>query len=162
MLDWITIHQTLSTKMRDAGLKYGAAMSHWIDDYYGEEVKATHKGVRQGVMKHIMPLLDEYIVMSHNTSPTNAANRLLDATNTFFIGELHYANTLPLATRPRIRAALETHAGVGATVSYGDHATKNSRAAVLADIEIIKGILGGHASFGVIDIHDWVGWRDLR
>lgn len=154
MRDWIKMHTDLSIRLRGVGLKYGAAMPSWTDDYYGQEVSATYNGARKGVMKHIMPLLDDYVVMSYNTNTTNAVNRV--------IGELKYADTLPLAQRPRVHAAVETHRGPGATVSYGDHATKNSRTAVLADIEILRSLLQVYSSFGGIDIHDWVGWRDIR
>jgi hypothetical protein len=151
MRDWITMHDTLSDKMHAAGLKYGASMVSWVDDYYGEEVTATYNGVDKGVMKHIMPLIDDYVVMSYNTDPANAANRLK--------GELQFADTL--TNGPRVYAAVETHTGVGSTISYGDSPTKDSKAAVLNDIKIIDEQLSVSKSFAGVSIHDWVGWELL-
>lgn len=151
MLDWVTIHEALSKKLRGAGLKFGAAFTSWMDDYEGEPVTVVHGGSRKNVINVMMPLVDDYLIMSYNVDPNNAANRV--------IGELKYADTL--ANPPKVYAAVETHKGVGATISYGDHATKATKAAVIKDIDVLYGTLGQYKSFGGVAIHDWEGWRDL-
>jgi hypothetical protein len=152
MQDWIAMHETLSRKMRAARLKYAATMVSWADDYHGEEIRASYKGVTQGVMKHIMPLVDDYVVMSYNTDPRNAAHRVE--------GEAVYADEL--AGIQRVFAAVETHRGVGATISYGDTRGKDSPIAVLKDIEAIENLLRSHDSFAGVAIHDWSGWKQLE
>ena len=152
MKDWLTIQSTLNSKMDAAHLLFGASMPSWTDDYYGEEVQVTWSGVRQGVMKHMMNLVDDYVVMSYNTNPANAANRV--------VGEVTWADQL--ASHPRVFAAVETHAGVGVGVSYGDDPAKNSKFAVLADMDAIADDLSQHSSFAGVSIHDWVGWHGLQ
>jgi hypothetical protein len=154
MRDWLTIHSVIKNVTSDNGLRFGASMPGWTDNYYGEEIACTFNGVRRGVMKHMMDIVDEYAVMSYNTNPVNAANRV--------IGELEYADTLAPDRRPRVFAGVETHQNVGATISYGDHATKNSKSAVLIDIEEIDSLLGKYKSYEGTNIHDWVGWRALK
>ena len=151
MRDWLEIYSTMKTTLQQSGLEFGAAMPSWVDDYFGEEVQVTFNGTRQGVMKHMMAILDEYVVMSYNTNPSNAAFRLN--------GELLYADSL--SVRPRIYAAMETHSGPGPTVSYGDHPEKGTKTIVLQDLGIIDSILSSHASFKGVCIHDWVGWTAL-
>lgn len=153
MRDWLQIHATIKGKLKTAGYKFSAAMPSWTDEYYGEEVKVTFNGIKQGVMKHQMGILDEYVVMSYNTNPTNAANRIL--------GEATYADTLPLTSRPKVYGGLETNVGVGSGISYGDTAGKNTRTVVVQDMTTIGNTLKSHPSFCGMSIHDWDGWRDL-
>jgi len=152
--DWLQIHAKLKSMTLANGLKLGAAMPSWTDDYYGQEVSVTYNNIRQGVMKHMMGILDEYAIMSYNVDPNNAANRVR--------GELQYADTLPVDRRPRVFAGVETHKGVGGSISYGDSATKNSRTAVLSDIATLNSLLKSYSSFGGVNIHDWEGWKGLR
>lgn len=150
MEDWLTIHKTIHDKLAVAGLRMAAAMPSWTENYYGAPVMATFNGVRNSVGKQMMNYVDEYIVMTYNTNPQNAASRAQ--------AQAQYASTLPAGARPRVSAAVETHKGPGATVSYGDNSTKNSRQAVLADMAIIQSILGVNAAFSGVNIHDWEGW----
>ena len=153
MRDWLQIQSVVKQKMRAAGLRMGSAMPSWTSDYYGEEIRVTYNGVRQGVMKFMMGIVDDYIVMSYNTNPNNAAGRVL--------AQATYADTIPLSIRPRVYGGVETNKGVGSGISYGDTAGKNTKTAVLADIRIIESILKKHPSFCGIDIHDWNGWLYL-
>ncbi|MEO7162563.1 MAG: hypothetical protein ABI041_06565, partial [Bdellovibrionia bacterium] len=147
MRDWLLIAQSLRQKMNEAGLRLGAAMPSWTDDYYDEEILVSFNGIRQGLMKHMMQILNDYVVMSYNTNPRNAANRLK--------GELAYADTLPVSNRPRVFGGLETHPGSGMNVSYADTAGKNNRTTVIQDIQTIQEILGEHDSFCGINLSDW-------
>lgn len=152
--DWLTIEETLKDKMQTAGLLLGAAMPSWTDEYYGENVSVTYKGIHQGVMEAMMGIVDEYVIMSYNTSPRYVADRIR--------GELTYADTIPLATRPKVYGAIETHAGVGNTVSYADTPNKTSRARALRDALSITYLSKQHASFCGIALHDWLGWQSLN
>jgi hypothetical protein len=152
--DWLIIEETLKDKLQSVGLLSGAAMPSWTDEYYGENVSVTYKGVRQGVMEAMMGIVDEYVIMSYNTSPRYVADRIK--------GELSYADTLPLLSRPKVYGAIETHAGVGNTVSYADTPLKMSRARALRDALSITYLSKQHASFCGIALHDWVGWQSLN
>lgn len=104
-------------------------------------------------MKYMMPLLDEYVVMSYNTHPDNAAGRV-DA-------QAAYASTLPGASRPRVYASMEVSVGVGENVSYGDTAGKNSKGAVMRDMRDIVGMLSQHEAFKGVALHHWDSWQVL-
>jgi hypothetical protein len=154
MRSWITIHQTARDMLHAQGLHFGAAMPFWTQMYCGEAVRvcfpgSTHK--RQGVMKYMMPLVDEYVVMSYNTSPSNAASRVAV--------QAAYASTLPAASRPRVFGSMEVSAGVGVNVSYGDTPGKNSKAAVMQDMAIMTEALRQHSAFKGIAFHHWSSWQ---
>jgi hypothetical protein len=151
--DWVDLHAVLSRMLRAAGLRYGAALPSWVDDYWGEPVHLVVGNQRVLVMSRLMPLIDEYVIMSYNTDPQNAVNRVT--------GELAYADRLDANRRLVILASIETHQGVGMAISYGDDPVKGNRTAALADIQTITHRLSGYTSFGGMAIHDWVGWRDL-
>jgi len=153
MRDWLTIHKTAHDKLAAAGLKMAASMPSWTENYYGAPISVTYNNVRQSVGMHMMNYLNEYIVMSYNTDPSDAANRVL--------AQAQYASTLPEATRPHISASMETHAGAAVNVSYGDTVGKQSRATVLNDMDAIKTILGKYPAFSGVSLHDWVGWKSL-
>ena len=102
-------------------------------------------------MKYMMPLLDEYVVMSYNTSPSNAASRVAV--------QAAYASTLPAASRPRVYGSMEVSTGVGANVSYGDTAGKNSKAVVMQDMAAMTEALRQHSAFQGIAFHHWSSWQ---
>ncbi|KAI7280713.1 hypothetical protein KC345_g4589 [Hortaea werneckii] len=156
MRDWLTIHQTASGLLHRQNLQFSAAMPFWTETYYGSPVQVnfpSNTDPRQSVMKHMMPLLDEYIVMSYNTDPANAANRVE--------AQATYASTLPVEKQPRVYAAMEVSPNVGETISYGDTAGKNSKAVVLRDRARIEELLGRHGAFAGVAIHYWTTWRDM-
>jgi hypothetical protein len=157
MRSWLSIHQTASQILHAQDLRFGAAMPFWTESYHGGgEVQVSFPDAnctRQSVMKYMMPLLDEYIVMSYNTSPDNAAGRV-DA-------QAAYASTLPAASRPHVYASMEVTVGVGENVSYGDTAGKNSKAVVMQDMESIVGMLGNHSAFKGVALHHWDSWQAM-
>jgi hypothetical protein len=154
MRSWITIHHTARDMLHAQSLHFGAAMPFWTECYCDEEVKvnfprSTNK--RHGVMKYIMSLVDEYVVMSYNTSPSNAASRVAV--------QAAYASTLPVAVRPRVYGSMEVSASVGVNVSYGDTPGKNSKAAVMRDMVIMTETLSQHSAFKGIAFHHWSSWQ---
>jgi hypothetical protein len=154
MRSWLTIHQTASELLHSQNLHFGAAMPFWTESYFGGEVQVNHPDsgcIRQSVMKHMMPLLDEYVVMSYNTSPDNAAARVA--------AQAAYASTLPAASRPRVYASIEVAVGVGENVSYGDTAGKNSKSVVMRDMESIIATLKPHSAFKGVALHHWSSWQ---
>jgi len=156
MSDWVAIYATLRSMTLPAGLKFGAAFPSWVDDYYGEPVTVPTAGGRKPLLHVMIGLVDDYVVMSYNVNPGNAANRVL--------GELAYASSLktPRNMRgPMVHAAVETHTGAGPTVSYGDHPVKNTKAAVVSDLDLLHQHLSGYTAFAGVAIHDWEGWRSL-
>ena len=66
---------------------------------------------------------------------------------------------MPASGRPRVWAGVETRAGEGAAVSYGDAGSNKS--GVLLDMNAVSAGLSGFDSFGGINIHDWASWIAL-
>lgn len=151
MQDFVAFFDTAHTKLKAAGLRTAGAMVFWLDDYNGQAVQATYAGVRQPVSQHLMRYIDDYVMMTYNTDPANAANRARLA--------LAYASSLPANVRPRVSASMETHTlGSPNTVSYADVPSKNSRAVVLQDRQTIHALLASYAAFAGVSLHDYVGW----
>lgn len=162
MADWVGIHRELYNRCVAGGLKYGAALPSWPDDYLGEPVEATYDWgdglgpVRRPVYEHIMRTgIHEYVVMTYNTNPANAAGRVLTVAGSSVPGELNYADTL--GGKVTVFTSVETHFPVDQVdpVSYGDSTTKNNKTAVLNDINTQISILSSHPAFGGVMIHDW-------
>ena len=155
MRSWLTIHQTAQSMLHTKGLRFSAAMPFWTDSYYGGQVNVTFapSNVRQCVSRYMMQFVDDYIIMSYNTDPANAASRVQS--------QAKYASTLPESSRPRIYGGVETVAGAGATVSYADTAGKQSKAVVLADIQTITKTLSTFSAFHGMNLHAWEGWHAL-
>jgi hypothetical protein len=150
MRSWLTIHQTAQQLLHAHGLRFGAAMPFWTESYYGGEVQVsfpTSANTHQGVMKYMMTLLDDYVIMSYNTNPSNAASRVA--------AQAAYASTLPAASQPRVYGSMELTAGVGANISYADTPGKNSKAVVMADMKTIIGILSQYPAFKGMAIEQW-------
>ncbi|KAH8657735.1 hypothetical protein BX600DRAFT_468064 [Xylariales sp. PMI_506] len=153
---WLVMHQEARRLLHAEGLRFGVAMPFWTEDYYGAEVQVSFPGdadIRQGVMKYMMTLVDDYVVMSFNTDPLNAAARVQM--------QASYASKLPAAWQPRVYGSVETTAGVGTNVSYGDTPGKNARKVVLEDLERITGILRRCPAFKGMAIEQWSGWEVL-
>lgn len=154
MRSWLHIHQAARDRLRSRGLCFGAAMPFWMHSYCNEEVRVSFPedtNARQGVMKYMMPLVDEYVVMSYDTVPSYAAGRVAV--------QAAYASTLPAALRPRVFGSMEVGAGVGTNVSYADTAGKNSKAVVMRDMEAMVHTLRQHSAFKGIAFHHWSSWQ---
>jgi hypothetical protein len=154
MIDWLDITETAYQMCHANDLKYGQATPSWVDDYYGEPVSCTYKGIQDDVMHHLVKYLDVYIIMSYNTNPNNVLNRIN--------GELTYISSLPEVSRPLLFAAGETHCNVGANISYCDTPDKDSKDVFLSDLEIIEHTATGFSAYTGFAIHDWKGWKDLE
>ncbi len=154
MRNWLEMSENTYNICHANNLLFGMSMVNWVDDYYGEPVQCTYNSVTMGVMEHMMNYVDDYLIMSYNTTTNGIRNRML--------GELTYANTLPAASRPKIWGGVETHDIGNGVVSYYNHASKNTKAAVINDIGIVEGMISGNVSYYGMNIHDWIfGWRDL-
>ncbi|KAI9881936.1 MAG: hypothetical protein M1823_006352 [Watsoniomyces obsoletus] len=153
MRDWLEIHNACRNKLQPAGLKFSAAMPFWTEDYLGAPVMVTYQGRRETVGTHMMRIVHDYVIMSYNTDPDNAAARVAK--------QARMASALPFERRPRVSGAVETHLGVERNVSYADTPGKNSRRVVLDDMGRIATLLNGHPAFGGVSVHDWEGWRLL-
>ena len=148
--DWIGIQSQCTVMLRKAGLKSGAALPTWLEDYYGEPLTVTVAGKNQTVMEHMFNYIDEYCIMSYQTDLTKVSQRI--------INEIRYANNIP---DKKVFAGVETVTGRGGAVTYGDNAAKKYKSAVIKDIEIMEGMFKGNPSFGGVNIHDWQGWMAL-
>jgi hypothetical protein len=155
MHKWINILTRTGNLIHSFGLEYGVAMPFWLHDYEGQPITVYWSGGDTGVMDLIMPMVDEYVVMSYNTDPANAASRVLE--------QAKYATRQVSDGRkmPRVMGSVETARGVGRNVSYGDTPGKASKQIVLEDILAIEQPLRQHAAFGGMAIHHWAAWDAL-
>ncbi|KAK5129730.1 hypothetical protein LTR08_002941 [Meristemomyces frigidus] len=140
---WVDGLSWASQLVRGHNMQFGAALPFWLHDYEGQPltIPSTPSGGRECVMELLMPLLDEYVVMSYNTDPANAASRVVQ--------QAIYASRQMRAGRkmPRVLGAVEVGKGVGRGVSYSDTLGKASKAVVLDDIGAIERILSGYEAF---------------
>ncbi len=153
LANWLDIQQTVYALLKSNHLKTGAAMVSFTGDYYGEPLMIDYNGVHANVGHLMMGYTDDYVVMSYNTDPANAAARVAE--------QAAFASKLPPDIRPEILAAMEVDKGVEAKVSYGDTLGKNSKTAVLADRDAIAATLGAYPAFAGISLHAWSGWKAL-
>jgi hypothetical protein len=154
MQDFVGFFATANAKLKAAGLRTAGAMVFWLDDYNGEPIRVDYAGVRKPVSQHLMRYIDDYVMMTYNVDPTNAANRARLA--------LSYASSLPASSRPRVSASMETHTlGGPNTVSYADAPGKNSKAVVLQDRQTINTLLASYAAFAGVSLHDLEGWSAM-
>lgn len=156
MRSWIATYQTASELLHAQNLHFGAAMPFWTESYYGAEVQVSFPRVdspRQSVMRYMMPLLDEYVVMSYNTDPANAAGRVA--------AQAAHASTLPAVSRPHVYASMEVSVGVGANVSYADTPGKNSKGVVIQDMKTIITTLSQHPAFKGVALEHWSSWQTM-
>jgi hypothetical protein len=160
MVDWVRFFETAHTKLKAAGLRTGGTMVFWVDSYVGEPVRVTYpnnKGApdRRPVSQHLMRFIDDYVIMTYNVNPANAASRAASA--------LAYASSLSAPNnRPRISASMETHTlGEPNTVSYADVPAKNFKSVVLQDRATIRTTLSFYSAFGGMSLHDYVGWKAM-
>lgn len=153
LLDWLQIQTTVYNTMKSNGLRTGAAMVFFTENHYGEPLKVTYNGVRASIGHLMMGVTDDYVVMSYNTDPANAAARVA--------AQADFASKLPADVRPRIIAAMETNPGIGATISYGDTPGKQSKAAVMTDLATMSRQLDTYPAFAGVSLHAWRGWIAL-
>ncbi|KAK4987226.1 hypothetical protein LTR50_004738 [Elasticomyces elasticus] len=156
MRNWLNIHETARNTLHAASLRFGAAMPFWTSTYYGEEVRVSYPdstSLRQCVMKYMMHYVDEYVIMSYNTDPVNAAGRVET--------QAAYASTLPVGSMPNVFAAVEVTTGVGIYISYGDTPGKASKQVVAADMRNITAALTKYPAFAGVGLHMWQAWQAL-
>lgn len=156
MRSWLSMHAKAGSLLHGAGLKFGVAMPSWTSDYYGAPIEVSYPtsgSAPRSVTEHMMALVDEYVIMTYNVDPKNAANRALL--------QLQYASTLPATQRPKVYASVEVTPGVGENVSYADTPGKDSRATVLKDMATLTSILSPYPAFGGLAIEQWSGWDTL-
>ncbi len=154
LIDWLDIQHGAYDRLKAHGLQAAAAMLSSTESYYGEPMTVTYQGVTDSLGHLMMNYTDDYIVLTYNTDPANAAGRA--------VAQATYASGLPLAHRPRVFAAIETDTGNGATISYGDTPGKQSQTAVLDDIATIENTLRAQPAFVGVGIHSWEGWQGLE
>jgi len=151
--NWVDIQQTVYALLQDAHLRTSAAMVSYTGDYYGEPLMIDYNGVSANVGHLMMGFTDDYVVMTYNTDPANAAGRAKE--------QVAFASELPADVRPRVLASMEVDRGIQAKVSYGDTPGKASKAVVLKDRQTIEDALSSYPAFAGVSIHDWAGWEAL-
>ncbi|OQN97247.1 hypothetical protein B0A48_16789 [Cryoendolithus antarcticus] len=154
---WIDTLSWASRSVRTNGMQFGAALPFWLHDYEGESltVPSTPSADRVSVMNLLMPILDEYVVMSYDTDSAIAASRVVQQA-AYASQRLQEGQSMP-----RVLGAVEVGTGVGSGVSYGDTPGKGSKAVVLRDIESITQSLRLYPAFRGMAIHHWQAWNEL-
>lgn len=152
MSDWLTLHSEAQALLTKAGLEFSSAMPWWLTNYNGESVNVSWPSTSspyQCVMNYMMPLMNEYIVLSYNTYTSNTISRVQPPAA--------YASKYYPATK--VRAGMDVVIGNGAYVSYGDTPPLNNKAQVLSDASTIESGLASYSSFSGIMIEDWADWN---
>jgi hypothetical protein len=154
LIDWLTIQHKASQKLHGAGLRFGAAMPWWTEDYEGEPLTVdVGGGTRARFSQVVMGMVDDYVIMSYNTDPLVAADHVA--------AQAALASALLPNVKVRVSAAIETNRGEGPIVSYGDKPGKQSKAMVLVDMAVIQKALETFPAFAGVSIEDWAGFHDL-
>lgn len=150
--NWMDIQSRVRKIVNDNGLRFGAAMSNWTEDYFGQPVTFPWRGVTRSAGQHMMSFMgakDVYGIMSYSTTVSH-----IEAKLNMQVG---YSLTIPAASRPILTVGVETNPNNGdGTVSYGSSLTKNHHASVLADIATV---ISDYPSLGGSTINDYYGWN---
>nr|OQO25517.1 hypothetical protein B0A51_04721 [Rachicladosporium sp. CCFEE 5018] len=154
---WVDTLSWTSELVRANDMQFGAALPFWLHDYEGEPltIPVTPSDDRVCVMDFLMPILDQYVVMSYNTDPAIAASLVVQQA-AYASQQLQEGQNMP-----SVLGAVEVGTGVGSGVSYGDTLGKASRAVVLKDIEVITQSLSMYPAFRGMAIHHWQAWNEL-
>ncbi|KAF2770017.1 hypothetical protein EJ03DRAFT_83672 [Teratosphaeria nubilosa] len=159
---WLNALTKGSALTRSFDMPFGAAMPWWWHSYKGEQITVPWVTVgeracrtRTCIMDLVMPLIDDYIVLSHNTLPAIAIKKIMH--------QVRYASEKEREGHlmPQIFASVETRKGPSTNVSYADTPRKSTKGDVLRDIESIERMMEKYPAFGGIAIHDWTGWDQL-
>lgn len=147
---WVDVSKTCQSMCEGASLQYGIVSPFWTMNYYGEPLTVTGTSLTGALME----VCHEFIIMTYNTDPANAASRALQQcayTSTRFDANL----------MPRIYASVEVTPGVGANVSYADTPGKNKRSVVLAGMQTIVNALSPYPAFAGMCIEQWSAWTNM-
>jgi len=154
LADWLDIQRGAAERLHAHGLKAAAAMLSSTENYYGEPMTVTYAGKQDSVGHLMMSYVDDYIVLTYNTDPGNAAGRAE--------AQAAYASGLPEGALPRVFAALETEPDNGPTISYGDTPGKQAKSVVLDDMTRIEARLAAYPAFAGVSLFSGEGWEKLR
>ena len=148
LADWLNTHSIIKGKLAPKGLKLGAAIPWWTNDYAGEPLLATFAGTTENLFTQTLKVVDEIHIMSYQTDPTSLISRSEDK---FQI--LNSNSTIKGC------ASIETLGDSGGPeVSYAD-STKNNLGVILSDVVLIETALKKYSAFNGICIHNWDGLR---
>lgn len=160
---WLNVHTRASAFLRSYDLPFSAALPHWLIDYEGEPVTTNWVNASTPsccVMDLIMPLVDEYIVLSAKADPARIAARTL--------GAVRYSSALLLKGQemPRVLASLHVPPGGPKQHSSGDESLKESSSITTVKdmtsvMTSVERLLEKYDGFGGMMIHDWAAWRSL-
>ncbi len=156
MRDWVEMHRQCKARCANNGLLFASALPTWFDDYFGEPITCTYDHndgagpVGQNIFLHLARYIDVICVMSYVTSTAKLVDRIRY--------EAEAAAAMPSI---QIGNSIETVAGVGQGISYGDTRGKQTKAAALADLNAAAAMYSGLPAYNWTNIHDWSGWKAL-
>jgi len=162
---WLNALTRSSAFMHSYDMPFGAAVPWWLHDCGGEPVtlpwvSKTPEGMseRTCMMDLIMPLCDEYMVMSCVSDPAFAARRTLQQARHASVKEMEGHKM------PRVLCSLDATKDAGICVPIGDPRNppeKDARAAMLKHLAKMERTMQKYPAFSGIAIHDWCAWDEL-
>lgn len=162
MHKWLNVLTRASALCHSYDMPFGAAMPFWLHDYEGEgvtvpwvSISADRSSARTCVMDLIMPLVDEYVVMTYSTDPAAAVARIL------YQARYASAKALEGHKMPYVLGSVETAKGVRRNTLSGDVPGRTSKGAVLDGIATIEKTLRKYPAFAGMAIYHWASWADL-
>lgn len=155
---WLNSLTRASAFVHSYDMPFAAVMPYWLHEYNGEPVTvswASPGSSRTCAMEIVMPMLDQYIVMSLHSDPARTASRTMAqarfASNGISRGE----------HMPRVLASVAVSKDLGREVLHADRPSRQNRATVLDDVAKIQRVLSKYPAFGGIAIRDWEGFEKL-
>lgn len=148
LTEWLDMHAELRHKAQRHRVRLGAALPPWLHAYRGEPLMLFYDGRNRTVMEHFADLLDDYNIMSYSTDVEEVIDQMFPA-----------LCTIPSHTR--VFAGIETHAGVGTGISFGDEPVYHTKAAVLRCAKQLEMLFRRHPCFAGVNIHDYHGYKHL-
>jgi hypothetical protein len=149
--DWLNTHALIKAKLAPTGLKLGAAIPFWFDQFYGEPVMTGFNERNEGLFQQLARIADEIHIMSYNTNPSVEVDRI-----SF---KMQYLST---STNVTACASVETNKnGGGPEISYGDNSSKNNQNALFTDLTVLEDTLKKYSAFKGICIEDYDGLQAL-
>jgi hypothetical protein len=162
MHKWLNVLTRASNLVRSYGMPFSNVVPWWLHDLEGEEITVPWVSVNEDrstprtcIMNLIMPLCDEYAIITSATDPGETIKHMMH--------QLRYACDEARGGHPMPRVvgivSAEKCAGPGA--SYAETSGKAKKEVVISDMCLVERTLEKYPLFGGMAIRDWVGWNLL-
>nr|POE77365.1 hypothetical protein CFP56_09012 [Quercus suber] len=155
---WLNVHTRASAFMRSYDMPISAAMPYWLTNYEGEPINVNWASATEKtrcIMELIMPLVDEYVVLSCHADPGWIANRTLDA--------LEYASKQVMGGHemPRVVASIDLYFQGRRTGEHIDELPAVPRELVRENMAATEYLLEKYDAFDGMIINDLDAWSSM-